>query len=43
LLGFFGFNTIPLLIMLVLLLLTPIFYGVMVWIRLIGAEEITLT
>ena len=39
LLGFSGLETIPLLIVLILFLLTPIFYGIMVWVRLIGQEE----
>ena len=42
LLGLFGFSTIPLLIVLIVLLLTPIVYGIMVWIRVLGAEEITM-
>jgi low temperature requirement protein LtrA len=43
LLGFSGLNTISLLGVLILLLLTPILYGVMVWVRLLGEEEIVLS
>jgi low temperature requirement protein LtrA len=43
LLGLSGLNTIPLLVVVILLLLTPVLYGVVVWIKLLGAEEITLT
>jgi low temperature requirement protein LtrA len=39
LLGFSGLNTIPLLVLLILLLLTPVIYGVTVWIRVLGQEE----
>jgi hypothetical protein len=41
--GFSGLNTIPLLMVLILLLLTPVIYGVIVWIRVLGAEEIAFT
>ena len=43
LLGFSGLNTIPLLVVVILLLLTPVLYGVIVWITVLGAEEITIT
>jgi hypothetical protein len=43
LLGFTGLSTIPLLVILVLLMLTPVFYGIKVWIRVLGAEEIALS
>ena len=43
LLGFTSLSTIPLLMVLILLLLTPIFYGVMVWITMLGGEEIQIT
>ena len=41
LLGLFSFSTIPLMMVLIVLLLTPIVYGIMVWIRLLGREETT--
>lgn len=40
LLGFSGLDTIPLLVVLILLLLTPVVYGVTVWIRLLGQEDL---
>ena len=40
LLGFSGLNTLPLLVVLILLLLTPVVYGVTVWINLLGEDEI---
>ena len=43
LLGFTSIPSIPLLIVLILLLLAPIFYGLKVWIEMLGAEEIPLT
>lgn len=43
LLGFTSLYTIPLLVGLILLLLTPVLYGVMVWIKLLGTEEIVFT
>jgi low temperature requirement protein LtrA len=43
LLGFTGLSTIPLLVILVLLMLTPVFYGLKIWIQELGAEEITIT
>lgn len=43
LLGFSGLNAIPLLVALILLLLTPVIYGVTVWIKLLGEEKIALT
>lgn len=42
-LGLTRIPAIPLLILLVLLLLAPIFYGLKVWIEMLGAEEITLS
>jgi low temperature requirement protein LtrA len=43
LLGFSGLTAIPLLIILILLMLAPVFYGLKVWIQMLGAEEITIT
>jgi low temperature requirement protein LtrA len=43
LLGFSGLGAIPVLILLNLLMLAPIFYGLKVWIQMLGAEEIPLT
>lgn len=43
LLGLSGLNTIPLLVAVILLLLAPVIYGVMVWIKLLGEEEIAIT
>jgi low temperature requirement protein LtrA len=43
LLGFSNLSTIPLLLLVILLLLAPVFYGVIVWIKLLGAEEPALT
>ena len=43
LLGFSDLSTIPLLVVLILLLLAPVIYGVGVWIKLLGAEELTLS
>jgi hypothetical protein len=42
LLGFTNLGTIPLLVLLVLLMLAPVFYGVKTWLRLLGAEASTL-
>jgi low temperature requirement protein LtrA len=42
LLGFSGLHTIPLLVVLNLLLLTPVIYGVVVWIKVSGAREIPM-
>jgi low temperature requirement protein LtrA len=42
LLGFSGLEIIPLLVLLILLLLTPVIYGVTVWVKLLGAEEIPI-
>jgi low temperature requirement protein LtrA len=42
LLGFSGLSTIPLLIILILIMLTPVFYGLKVWITVLGAEEIAI-
>jgi len=41
--GFSSLSTIPLLIVLILLMLAPVFYGFKVWIEMLGAEEIALT
>jgi low temperature requirement protein LtrA len=41
LLGIFALPTIPLLIVLVLVMITPVLYGVKVWITVLGAEEVT--
>lgn len=43
LLGLSGLNTIPLLVAVILLLLTPVVYGIMVWINLLGAGKMALT
>jgi hypothetical protein len=43
LLGLTSIPSTPLLIVLILLLLSPIFYGLKVWIEMLGAEEITIT
>lgn len=43
LLGLTSIPTVPLLIVLVLLLLAPIFYGLKVWIDMLGAEEIAMS
>jgi low temperature requirement protein LtrA len=40
LLGFSGLSTIPLLSVLILLLLTPVIYGVAVWIKVVSAREL---
>lgn len=43
LLGVISLPTIPLLIVLVLVMVTPVFYGIKVWIQVFGAEEIPIT
>jgi low temperature requirement protein LtrA len=43
LLGLSGLNTIPLLVVVIVLLLVPVLYGVAVWIKVLGAEEIPIT
>jgi hypothetical protein len=43
LLGFSSLSTIPLLIVLILLMLAPVFYGFKIWLELLGAGEIALT
>lgn len=42
LLAVFKLPIIPLMILLVLLMLTPIFYGIKVWIEVLGAEEVII-
>lgn len=42
LLGVLNLPTIPLLIVLVLVMITPVFYGIKVWIQVFGAEEIPI-
>lgn len=42
LLGFSGLEIIPLLVLLILLLLTPVIYGVTVWVKLLVAEDIPI-
>jgi low temperature requirement protein LtrA len=42
LLGFAGLATIPFLAVLVLLMMLPVFYGIKVWIQVLGAEEIQM-
>lgn len=41
-LGLTSIGTIPLLLVLLLLLLAPIFYGLLVWIQVLGAREIEI-
>jgi len=41
-LGILNLPTIPLLIILVLVMITPVFYGIKVWIQVFNAEEIPL-
>ena len=43
LLGFSGLNAIPLLMVLIILMLAPVFYGLKVWITILGGEEIPIT
>jgi hypothetical protein len=43
LLGFSNLGPIPLLIVLILVMLAPVFYGLKVWIQMLGAEEAQLT
>ena len=43
LLGLSDLNTIPLLVMVILFLLAPVLYGIAVWIKLLGAEEIAFS
>jgi hypothetical protein len=43
LLGFTNLSTVPLLVVLIVLLLAPVLYGVIVWIKFLGAEELALT
>ena len=43
LLGFSSLNTIPLLVVVILLLIAPTLYGIAVWVRLFGGEEIPIT
>ena len=43
LLGLSSLNTIPLLVMVIMLMLAPVFYGIAVWVNLRGAEEIAIT
>lgn len=42
LLGLLNIPTIPFLTVLILLMITPVFYGVKVWIAVLGAEEIVI-
>lgn len=39
LIGFTGLDTIPLLIIVIIAMLTPIFYAVKVWVETMSAEE----
>jgi low temperature requirement protein LtrA len=39
LLGLTGIDTIPLLLLIITLLLTPIFYGILIWVKVFDAEE----
>lgn len=43
LLGLSGLDTIPLLTGVIVLLLAPVLYGILVWIKLLGAEEMAIT
>ncbi|UCC52371.1 MAG: hypothetical protein JSV68_00095, partial [Anaerolineaceae bacterium] len=43
LLGFSSLNTIPLLVIVIMLMLAPVVYGIAVWVNLRGAEEIVIT
>jgi hypothetical protein len=43
LLGFSSLSTIPLLMVLIVLMLAPVFYGLKVWITMLGGEEIPIT
>jgi len=42
LLGIIDLPTIPLLIILSLVMITPVLYGIKVWIQVFGAEEIPI-
>jgi low temperature requirement protein LtrA len=42
LLGFSGLNTIPLLTIVIILMLTPVLYGIAVWVHLRGAEQMAM-
>ncbi len=42
LLGLSSLNTIPLLLIVISLMLAPVFYGIVVWVNLRGAEEIVI-
>jgi hypothetical protein len=43
LLGLSGLNTIPLLEVVIFLLLAPVLYGIVVWVKRFGGEEIAIT
>ena len=43
LLGLSGLNTIPLLVVVIFLLLAPVLYGIVVWVKRFGGEEIAIT
>jgi len=43
LLGFTNLNTIPLMVIVIGLMLTPVLYGIAVWVNLRGVEEIAIT
>jgi low temperature requirement protein LtrA len=43
LLGFSSLNTIPLLLIAILLMLTPVIYGIVVWVNMRAAEDIAFT
>jgi low temperature requirement protein LtrA len=43
LLGLSSLNTIPLLLIVIMLMLAPVVYGIAVWVNLRGAEEIAIT
>ncbi len=42
LLGIFNLPTIPLLIVLILFMIAPVFYGIKVWITVLGAQEVVV-
>ena len=43
LLGLSGLDTIPLLVLVIVFLLVPVLYGVVVWLKVLGGEEIAIT
>jgi low temperature requirement protein LtrA len=43
LLGVSGLDTVPLLVIVIFLLLAPVLYGIVIWVKLLGGEEIPIT